>query len=123
MVIRLKVTETNAFIPKEPESAADPVQRAVSAGNRDATVSPTTMDTAPFDKDRLKEALKAADRLSEYSNRRLKFEYQEEADIFQVSVVDGKDGEEVIRKIPTDSILRMIENLKQFVGVSLDAKA
>ena len=101
----------------------DAVRLAVQAGNRDATASPTTKDTAPFDKDRLKEALKAADRLSEYSNRRLKFEYQKEADVFQVSVVDGEEGGEVIRKIPPDGILRMIENLKKFAGVSLDTKA
>jgi uncharacterized FlaG/YvyC family protein len=123
VVIRLKVAETNAFMPKEAPVLSDALRAAISSGNRDATVSPTTMDTAPFDKDRLKEALKAADRLSDYSNRRLKFEYQEEADVFQVSVVDGENGQEVIRKIPPDGILRMIANLKQFAGVSLDTKA
>ncbi len=122
-MILLKIAETNAFTPNGPLISGDAVRLAVQAGNKDATASPTTKDTAPFDKDRLKEALKAADRLSEYSNRRLKFEYQEEADVFQVSVVDGEDGNEVIRKIPPDGILRMIENLKKFAGVSLDTKA
>ena len=119
----MKVAETNAFTPNGPPVSSDVIRTAVSTGNKDATASPTTKDTAPFDKDRLKEALKAADRLSEYSNRRLKFEYQEEADVFQVSVIDGEDGNEVIRKIPPDGILRMIENLKKFAGVSLDTKA
>ena len=119
----MKVAETNAFTPKDSSAPSDAVRMAVSTGNKDATASPTTKDTAPFDKDRLKEALKAADRLSEYSNRRLKFEYQKEADVFQVSIVDGDDGNEVIRKIPPDGILRMIENLKKFAGVSLDTKA
>lgn len=114
----MKVTEA-AFMPKETGAVYDALQ-AVSAGNKEATVSPSTMDAAPLDKDRLKDALKAADRLSEYSNRTLKFEYQEDADIFQVSVVDGDD---VIRKIPPDGIIRMIENLKKFSGVSLDTKA
>lgn len=115
----MKVTESSSYIPKDTSAVRDALQ-AVSSGNREATVSPTTMDTAPFDSSRLKDALKAADRLSDYSNRRLKFEYQEEADVFQVSVVDGED---VIRKIPPDAILRMIENLKKFAGVSLDTKA
>ena len=119
----MKVAETNAFSPKDASTVSDALRMAISSGNKDATVSPTTMDAAPFDKDRLKEALKAADRLSDYSNRRLKFEYQEEADVFQVSVVDGEEGEEVIRKIPPDGILRMIENLKRCAGVSLDTKA
>jgi uncharacterized FlaG/YvyC family protein len=123
VVIRLKVTETNAFAPNDTSSQTEALRTAVSSGNKDATVSPTTMDAAPFDKARLKEALKAADRLSDYSNRRLKFEYQEEADVFQVSVVAGENGQEIIRKIPPDGILRMIANLKKFAGVSLDTKA
>jgi flagellar protein FlaG len=118
----LKVAEiNNNLTPKEKGYGAAEPMRALSSENRDATVSPSTMDTAPFDKDRLKEALKAAERLSDYSNRRLKFEYQEEADVFQVSVVDGND--EIIRKIPPDSILRMIENLKKFAVTTLDTKA
>lgn len=118
----MKVADANPLNRNERLNVSEPVRRAVSAENRDATVSPVMMDTAPFDKDRLKEALKAADRLSEYSNRRLKFEYQEEADVFQVSVMDGEEGE-VIRKIPADNVLRMIENLKKYVGASLDTTA
>jgi flagellar protein FlaG len=120
----LKVTE--AIDPgcaggtEKPRNSPESI-KAVSSENRDATVSPATMDTAPFDKDKLKEALKAAKRLTEYSNSRLKFEYQEEADVFQVSVVDSKD--EIIRKIPPDSVLRMVENLKRFKGAVLDTKA
>lgn len=113
----MKIADSASYIPKD--TALETFQ-AVSSGNREATESTATLDIAPFDKDSLKDALKAADRLSEYSNRRLKFEYQEEADVFQVSVVDGED---VIRKIPPDGILRMIENLKKFAGVSLDTKA
>jgi flagellar protein FlaG len=102
-------------------SSSEPI-KAVSKENRDATVSPTTMDNvAPFDKDRLKEALKAAKSLTEYSNSRLKFEYQEDADVFQVSVVDGND--DVIRKIPPDSVVHMVENLKRFMGTTVDTKA
>ncbi len=119
----MKVAElgqNTPIIPAAQVAVAEPV-RAISAENRGATSSPTTMDTAPFDKDRLKEAMKAAERLSEMSNRRLKFEYQEEADVFQVSVVD--DANEVIRKIPTDSVLRMIANIERLVGLSIDATA
>ena len=101
-------------------AAMEPV-RAVSAENRGATGSPATMDAVPFDKDRLKQAMKAAEELSKISNRRLKFEYHQEADVFQVSVVDEED--EVIRKIPADNILRMIENIEKIVGLTIDAKA
>jgi uncharacterized FlaG/YvyC family protein len=55
------------------------------------------------------------------SRSRLKFEYREEADVFQISVVDEDD--EVIRKIPADSILRVIENIERMLGLSIDTKA
>lgn len=115
----MKVTDSS-WAAKEATTQLYDALREVSTGNKEATVSPTTMDAAPFDKDRLKEAIKAAERLSDYSNRRLRFEYHEEADVFQVSVEDGDD---VIRKIPSDEILKMIENMKKFSGISLDTKA
>jgi flagellar protein FlaG len=116
----LKVAEVND-LSLESNGTPGAAVPDLRSENRDATVSPATMDAAPFDKDRLKEALNAAKRLTEYSNSRLKFEYQKEADVFQVSVVDG--GDEVIRKIPPDSVLHMIENLKRFRGSTLDTKA
>jgi flagellar protein FlaG len=120
----LKVTANEHALKGEstapaPERSAS--ERELSAQNKAATTSPSAMEAAPFDKGRLKEALKAADRLTDYSNRKLKFEYQEEADIFQVSIMDG--GDDVIRKIPPDSVLRMIENLKRFRGSTVDTKA
>ena len=120
----MKVTETTGSGQERgPERAPDFTEpiKALSSENRDATVSPVARDALPLGKDKLKEALSAAKRLTEYSNSRLKFEYQEDADVFQVSVVDGKD--DVIRKIPPDSVLRMIENLKRFKGTTLDTKA
>ena len=117
----MKVTDGMApGVPDKRQSSPESL-RELSSENRDATVSPATMDAAPFDKDKLKEALNAAKRLTEFSNSRLKFEYQEEADVFQVSVVGGEG--DVIRKIPPDVVLRMVENLKRFRGAMLDTKA
>ncbi|GHV31187.1 hypothetical protein FACS1894167_13170 [Synergistales bacterium] len=122
------ISDQSAGEPKKGPPGEPIVE--LSAENRGAaTKSTAAVDTAPFDKGRLKEALKAAERLSVYSNRKLKFEYQEEADVFQVSVVAGGaeapngKGEEVIRKIPPDSILHMIENLRKFKPTTLDTKA
>lgn len=108
---------------ERPVSAQEPARIAVSVENRGATSSPSTMDAAPFDdKDRLKEAMLAAERLSEASGRRLRFEYQEEADVFQVSVVDEND--EVVRKIPADCVLRLKENIERILlGLSVDTTA
>jgi Uncharacterized flagellar protein FlaG len=104
-----------------PRGLSEPV-RNLSLENRGATASPATMkDAAPFDKDRLKEAMKAAENLSRLSNRRLKFEYHEETDVFQVSVLDEDD--EVIRKIPADNVLRMVANIEKMLGLSIDTRA
>ena len=60
-------------------------------------------------------------RLSKLSNRRLKFEYREETDVYQITVVN--EDEEVVRKIPADSILRVIENIERMRGISIDTRA
>jgi flagellar protein FlaG len=101
---------------------ADPV-RTLSIENKGATRSPaaTADNSAPYDKDRLKTAMKAADKLTAMSNKRLKFEYREEADVYQVTVIDEND--EVVRKIPADSILSVIENIERMLGLSIDTKA
>jgi uncharacterized FlaG/YvyC family protein len=98
--------------------------RALSIENRGATRSPATMlDAVSAYGDKkldTEKASKIAERLSNM-NRRLKFEYREEADVFQITVVDEED--EVVRKIPADSILRVIENLERMQGLSIDTKA
>ncbi|MDR1916608.1 MAG: flagellar protein FlaG [Synergistaceae bacterium] len=115
MKVAETATDVGYNIPSEPV-------RSLSIENRGATASPATMtEAAPFDKDRLKEAMKAAEKLSKMANRRLKFEYHKDVDVFQVTVVDEDD--EVIRKIPADSILRVIENIERMLGLSIDTKA
>jgi uncharacterized FlaG/YvyC family protein len=96
--------------------------RSLSAENKGATESPVAVTrTVPSDGSRSKEAAKIAEKLSRMSNRRLKFEYREEADMFQITVVNEDD--EVIRKIPADSILSVIENIERMLGLSIDTKA
>jgi uncharacterized FlaG/YvyC family protein len=95
--------------------------RSLSVENKVATESPVAVTkSVPFDKDR-KEATKVAENLSRMSNRKLKFEYHEEADIFQVTVVN-EDGE-VVREIPADSVLSVIENIERMLGLRIDTKA
>jgi len=99
-------------------------ERALSVENKDATKSPAVVMNTEEPRDEKKtagEANKIAEKLSKLSNRRLKFEYREEADVFQITVMDSDD--EVIRKIPADSILRVIENIDRMLGFSIDTKA
>ena len=109
----------NKVLPEQPE-------RALSIENKGATKSPATILNPEVERDEERDASKAnkiAEKLSKMSNRKLKFEYREEADVFQISVVD--DDGEVIRKIPADGILRVIENLERMQGrgLSIDTKA
>jgi uncharacterized FlaG/YvyC family protein len=72
--------------------------------------------------DRLKDAVNQANSLSKMFDRSLKFEYRQEADIYQVSVIDtSKD--EVVRKIPPDEVVRFIESIKDLFGAMLDLQA
>lgn len=72
--------------------------------------------------ERLKDAVEHANSLSVMFDRSLKFEYRQEADIYQVSVIDtSKD--EVVRKIPPDEVVRFIESIKDLFGAMLDVQA
>ena len=98
--------------------------RTLSIENKGATKSPapTLSEAASADeKDRVKDSTKIAEKLSKLSNRRLRFEYREEADVYQITVVN--EDEEVVRKIPADSILRVIENIERMRGISIDTRA
>ena len=117
----MKVTDpaSNARINAMPEP-----ERALSIENRDATKSPAAVlntEEPRDDKKPVGEANKIAEKLSKMSNRKLKFEYVEEADVYQITVVNSDD--EVIRKIPADGILRVIENIDRMLGLRIDTKA
>ena len=100
-------------MPEQPE-------RALSIENKGATRSPATVMNAEAARGKdTGEANRMAEKLSR-SNRSLKFEYRKDADVFQITVVDD---DEVIRKIPADSILRVIENMDSMLGFSIDTKA
>lgn len=72
--------------------------------------------------EKLKDAVAQANSLSVMFDRSLKFEYRQEADIYQVSVIDtSKD--EVVRKIPPDEVVRFIESIKDLFGAMLDVQA
>jgi uncharacterized FlaG/YvyC family protein len=98
--------------------------RTLSIENKGATKSPApalSEAVSANEHGQAKDLTKIAEKLSKLSNRRLKFEYREEADVYQITVVN--EDEEVVRKIPADSILRVIENVERMRGISIDTKA
>lgn len=113
-VLRSSVLEETA------KHASETVLPVVSAGKSVARVhEPVNKHVT---EERLKDAVEQANSLSVMFDRSLKFEYRQEADIYQVSVIDtSKD--EVVRKIPPDEVVRFIESIKDLFGAMLDVQA
>ena len=119
----MKVADLASDVGFKTTTMPEP-ERTLSIENKGATKSLATMlnpNAASGEVKDAGEASKIAEKLSKMSNRKLKFEYREEADVYQITVVDEDD--EVIRKIPADSILRVIENMDRMLGFSIDTKA
>ncbi|MDI9370895.1 MAG: flagellar protein FlaG [Synergistaceae bacterium] len=72
--------------------------------------------------ERLRDAVDYANSLSAVFDRSLKFEYRQEADVYQVSVIDTS-RDEVVRKIPPDEVVRFIERIKDLFGAMIDIQA
>ncbi len=56
-------------------------------------------------------------------NRYLQFTIQEEADLVQVIVRESSNDEKIIRKIPSDEIVRLIEKRNEILGFLFDTVA
>ena len=66
-------------------------------------------------KDILRDVLSRAADLLSIGDRGLKFEMVEDADLYQMQVVDMTDGR-VVRKVPPDEIMKMITQLKEQIS-------
>ena len=54
--------------------------------------------------------------------RHLEYEVIEEADIVQVQVVNSDDGS-IVRKIPADDVVKLVEQIHKILSERLDVKA
>lgn len=64
-------------------------------------------------------ALRKAEETAKVFWRDLKFQYRKEADIYQVEVIDRRE-DKVVRKIPPDEIVKLIENINKLLGILFD---
>jgi len=78
--------------------------------------------TAEVDEKILREDLDKAERVASVFGRKLRFNIQKEADLVQIEVLDAEQ-DKVIRKIPPDQVVRMVERLNEMVGALWDAEA
>ena len=69
--------------------------------------------------DVLRDVLKRTADLLSIGDRALKFEMMEDAEMYQIQVIDMKDGR-VVRKIPPDEVVKMITYLKEQLSDHVD---
>ena len=87
---------------------------------RDARGSSTKPEVSYGAKE-LDELFQKAEEMSRIFGRDIKFRYKKEADLYQVEVIDLQD-QRVIRKIPPDEIVSLIENINEMLGALFDKK-
>ena len=87
---------------------------------RDARGSSTKPEVSYGAKE-LDELFQKAEEMSRIFGRDIKFRYKKEADLYQVEVIDLQD-QKVIRKIPPDEIVSLIENINEMLGALFDKK-
>ena len=73
-------------------------------------------------KDILRDVLKRAADLLSIGDRGLKFEIVEDADLYQMQVIDMTDGR-VVRKVPPDEVIKIIVQLKEQISDRVDVFA
>jgi flagellar protein FlaG len=73
-------------------------------------------------KDVLRDVVKRTAELLSIGDRGLKYEMIEEADMYQLQVIDMTDGR-VVRKVPPDEVINIIKNLKEQIADHVDVMA
>ncbi len=74
------------------------------------------------DETQMERLLDQAEKMAGVFGRNLKFRYRKEADVYQVEVVDAQ-SDEIVRKIPSDEMVRFIEHINEMLGALFDEQA
>ena len=113
----------------EPKSRVEPVTtRDESAASVLKAVSEQRQDNAvkkigaQKDEAHMERLLDQAEKMAGVFGRNLKFRYRKEADVYQVEVIDAQSNE-IVRKIPSDEMLRFIEHINEMLGALFDEQA
>lgn len=94
---------------------------SVSANRLQAKVKDKT-DRREYSKEDIKSAIRKAEQMAMIFDRSLKFKYIEEANIYQVHVIDHANNDKVIRKIPPDELVHFIAAVNEMLGALFDAE-
>jgi hypothetical protein len=83
---------------------------------------PVLVPRAEADKKTQTRALSLTAELLSLFDRELKYEVQEDAGVVQIQVIDTNDGG-VVRKIPADEVIKIIEAIKEKLDERVDVLA
>jgi len=75
-----------------------------------------------YSKEDIKSAIRKAEQMAMIFDRSLKFKYIEEANIYQVHVIDHANNDKVIRKIPPDELVHFIAAVNEMLGALFDTE-
>ena len=75
-----------------------------------------------LDRDSVQEMMKRTSELMSMLDRSLKFELVDDAGLVQIQVIDSTDGR-VVRKIPSDEVLKLVAHIKEKMSERVDVKA
>jgi len=75
-----------------------------------------------YSKEDIKSAIRKAEQMAMIFDRSLKFKYVEEANIYQVHVIDHANDDKVIRKIPPDELVHFIAAVNEMLGALFDTE-
>ena len=101
--------------PSQMPSAANAVKIQESTAINDK-------EAIARDKDGLQEVLQRTIDLVSMLDRSLKFEMIEEAGLYQIQVIDSSDGR-IVRKIPSDEVVKLITHIKEKLSDRVDVVA
>jgi len=75
-----------------------------------------------YSKEDIRSAIRKAEQMAMIFDRSLKFKYIEEANIYQVHVIDHANNDKVIRKIPPDELVHFIAAVNEMLGALFDTE-
>ena len=96
-------------------------KEGVSRSQLQAKVNDET-DRQQYSKEDIRSAIRKAEQMAMIFDRSLRFKYIEEADIYQVHVIDHANNDKVIRKIPPDELVHFIAAVNEMLGALFDTE-
>lgn len=116
-------SEGRALLGRHAVENASP-ERTAARTDHSVRVLEANVDTdlAEREKSDLRELMKRTSELVSINSRNLKFEVIEDAGLVQIQVIDTTDGR-IVRKIPSDEVLKLVTHIREKLSEQVDVTA